>query len=170
MTDTATTDQEGALGHLRDAESRLSYLLPALVLDDPDAGREVANALESARAAISDLGVRPMPPRWPDAPEPAGAPGGPGAASCPTHGDHDHGEHERTGGDEHLVRQAAELVAGSGLGSTRILERKLSVGPDRAGWLMDELEALGVVGPAKGSETREVYMNLEGLEDVLPEG
>lgn len=211
-----------AIGHLRDAEGRLSYLLPALVLEDSDAGREVANALESARAAINDLGVRPMPPRWPDNPEHTEASGPPDPSSCPIHGDDTAGEQreerqqsacgdaaghldgmarhaeageepcqrcqpharayweareiirrrrsERQGEDEHLVRQAAELVAGSGLGSARILERKLSIGPDRAGWLIDELEALGVVGPAKGSEARDVYMDVKGLEDVFPEG
>ncbi len=51
---------------------------------------------------------------------------------------------------------AAALVISNQHGSTSMLQRKLQLGYNRAGRIMDQLEALGIVGEAKGSKPREV--------------
>lgn len=52
---------------------------------------------------------------------------------------------------------AAHLVVANQHGSTSMLQRKLQLGYNRAGRIMDQLESLGVVGEAQGSKPREVY-------------
>ncbi len=57
-----------------------------------------------------------------------------------------------------LFNQAAQSVVSSGQGSTSMIQRQFSIGYNRAGRLMDQLEKCGVVGPAKGSKPREVLI------------
>ncbi len=65
---------------------------------------------------------------------------------------------------DELFCEAAELVVGTQQGSTSMLQRKLQVGYSRAGRIMDQLEKAGIVGPARGSKPREVYIKM--LDDL----
>ncbi len=68
--------------------------------------------------------------------------------------------------DDPLVWEAAELVVSSRMGSTSNIQRRLKVGYARAGRILDQLEELGVVGPANGSKPREVYVDELELESL----
>lgn len=57
-----------------------------------------------------------------------------------------------------LFREAAEIVVSTQQGSASTLQRKLKLGYNRAGRLIDQLEAAGIVGPFKGSKAREVLI------------
>lgn len=60
-----------------------------------------------------------------------------------------------------LFNEAAQLIVQSGMGSTSLIQRRLKLGYNRAGRLMDQLEAAGIVGPSKGSKVREVLFKTE---------
>ena len=66
-----------------------------------------------------------------------------------------------------LLKKAAEIVVEEGYGSVSRLQRRLSIGHARAGKLMDALEAMGIVGPARGSKPREVLVSKEELKDFF---
>jgi S-DNA-T family DNA segregation ATPase FtsK/SpoIIIE len=70
-----------------------------------------------------------------------------------------------------LFRQAAEVCIQNQLGSTSLLQRRMSIGYGRAARIIDQLELAGVLGPANGSKPRDVLVGLEELDDVVgPEG
>jgi len=56
-----------------------------------------------------------------------------------------------------LFEEAARMVVASQQGSTSGIQRKFSIGYNRAGRIMDQLEAAGIVGPADGSKPRQVH-------------
>ncbi|MBP5454937.1 MAG: DNA translocase FtsK [Paludibacteraceae bacterium] len=67
-----------------------------------------------------------------------------------------------------MFDQAAELIVSEQLGSTSLIQRKFALGYNRAGRIMDQLEAAGIVGPARGSKPREVLVvDLFQLEGML---
>ena len=60
-----------------------------------------------------------------------------------------------------LFEEAARLIVQNQVGSTSLLQRRMKLGYNRAGRLMDQLEAAGVVGPNLGSKAREVIIKTE---------
>jgi S-DNA-T family DNA segregation ATPase FtsK/SpoIIIE len=69
---------------------------------------------------------------------------------------------------DELFDEAAKIIVMNQQGSTSLIQRKLSIGYNRAGRIVDQLEAAGIVGPSKGSKARDVYVNDEyTLENIL---
>jgi S-DNA-T family DNA segregation ATPase FtsK/SpoIIIE len=70
-----------------------------------------------------------------------------------------------------LFDEAARLLVIQQQGSTSLIQRKFAIGYNRAGRLMDQLEAAGIVGPFEGSKARQVLIqdeyNLERLLNSL---
>ncbi|MCU7550826.1 DNA translocase FtsK 4TM domain-containing protein [Chitinophagaceae bacterium LB-8] len=60
-----------------------------------------------------------------------------------------------------LFEEAARLIVQNQVGSTSLIQRRMKLGYNRAGRLMDQLEAAGVVGPNLGSKAREVMIKTE---------
>ncbi len=58
-----------------------------------------------------------------------------------------------------LFREAAEVIVTAQQGSASLLQRKLKLGYNRAGRIIDQMEAAGVVGPFEGSKARQVLIN-----------
>ena len=63
--------------------------------------------------------------------------------------------------DDALFEDAARLMVSSQSGSTSLLQRRMDLGYNRAGRLMDQLEACGIVGPSQGSKVRDVLVKTE---------
>jgi S-DNA-T family DNA segregation ATPase FtsK/SpoIIIE len=67
-----------------------------------------------------------------------------------------------------MFDDAARLVVQHQQGSTSLIQRKLSIGYNRAGRIIDQLEAAGIVGPFEGSKAREVLcLDIIALEQIL---
>jgi S-DNA-T family DNA segregation ATPase FtsK/SpoIIIE len=67
-----------------------------------------------------------------------------------------------------LFREAAEIIVTAQQGSASLLQRKLKLGYNRAGRLIDQLEAAGIVGPFEGSKARNVTItDLSALDQFF---
>jgi S-DNA-T family DNA segregation ATPase FtsK/SpoIIIE len=67
-----------------------------------------------------------------------------------------------------LFREAAEVIVTAQQGSASLLQRKLKLGYNRAGRLIDQLEAAGIVGSFEGSKARQVLVpDLVALDQLL---
>ena len=60
-----------------------------------------------------------------------------------------------------LFEDAARLIVQNQIGSTSLLQRRMKLGYNRAGRLMDQLEAAGIVGPNQGSKARDVLIKTD---------
>ena len=75
---------------------------------------------------------------------------------------------EEDGERDSLFEEAAHIVVQTQQGSTSMIQRKLKLGYNRAGRIIDQLEAAGIVGPFSGSKSREVKVTSEAaLEQIL---
>ena len=66
-----------------------------------------------------------------------------------------------------LFEEAARFIITSQTASTSSLQRRYSIGYNRAGKIMDQMEAAGIVGPAQGGKPRQVLMDSIQLEHIL---
>lgn len=66
-----------------------------------------------------------------------------------------------------LFDEVARLIVSSNTASTSSLQRRYSIGYNRAGKIMDQLEAAGIVGPAHGGKPRSVLVDAMTLESIL---
>ncbi len=67
-----------------------------------------------------------------------------------------------------MFREAAEVVVVAQQGSASLIQRKLKLGYNRAGRIIDQLEAAGIVGPFEGSKARQVLIpDMLSLEQLL---
>jgi S-DNA-T family DNA segregation ATPase FtsK/SpoIIIE len=58
-----------------------------------------------------------------------------------------------------LFREAAEVIVNAQQGSASLLQRKLKLGYNRAGRIIDQMEAAGIVGSFEGSKARQVLIS-----------
>ncbi len=87
------------------------------------------------------------------------------------------GDSDEGGGDidpdekDDLFDEAARIIVSHQQGSASLLQRKMKIGYNRAGRLVDQMEAAGIIGPFKGSKAREVIISdLVQLEQLLSKG
>ncbi|HPT43179.1 MAG TPA: DNA translocase FtsK, partial [Paludibacteraceae bacterium] len=67
-----------------------------------------------------------------------------------------------------MFEEAARLIVASQQGSTSMIQRKFSIGYNRAGRIADQLEVAGIIGPNEGSKARQVLVQTEyELEQIL---
>jgi S-DNA-T family DNA segregation ATPase FtsK/SpoIIIE len=69
-----------------------------------------------------------------------------------------------------LFEEAARLIVQNQVGSTSLIQRRMKLGYNRAGRLMDQLEFAGVVGPSQGSKARDVLIKSEMELDQYLQG
>lgn len=131
-------------------------------LSDEEIAQTVEHLKAQAGPGYDDSGMAPLAP----------AMGGSGSGAASAQGAEDADDATGAGGsdDDPLAWRAARLVVENQLGSTSMLQRQLKVGYARAGRVMDMLEEMGVVGPARGSKPRDVLIHeVEELDTLLGE-
>jgi len=74
---------------------------------------------------------------------------------------------EASGDEDALLTEAARLIVRAGYGSVSLLQRKMKIGYVRAARIVDQLEEKGIVGPAQGSNPRDVLVGLDELDRLL---
>lgn len=86
-----------------------------------------------------------------------------------TGGDGDMGEVDAAslGKKDPLLEEVARQVVMSGTASTSAVQRRYEIGYNRAGRIMDQLQAFGIVGPATGGKPRDVLVDSATLESIL---
>ncbi len=74
------------------------------------------------------------------------------------------------GDNDELLPKAIDIVMELGQASTSMIQRKLSVGYARAGRIMDQMEARGIVGPSEGSKPRSILLTREQYLELKNSG
>ena len=76
---------------------------------------------------------------------------------------------ESTAGErDPMFNEAARVIVSHQQGSASLLQRKLKLGYNRAGRIIDQMEEAGIVGPFEGSKARQVFISdLNSLENIL---
>ncbi|SEU07766.1 DNA segregation ATPase FtsK/SpoIIIE, S-DNA-T family [Salinibacillus kushneri] len=69
--------------------------------------------------------------------------------------------------EDDLLNEAIELVVEEGRASTSLLQRKMSIGYNRAARMIDRMEEVGLISAQNGSKPREVLMNREQVQETL---
>ncbi len=116
---------------------------------------EVGSLQRAQGAMVMDQEVEKIMNHWQEFKKTSVEVGAPWESLIESHGDED---------SDALVEQAIEVVKNAGKASASLLQRRLRVGYPRAARLIDELEDMGVVGPAVGSgKDREVL--IDGASD-----
>ena len=69
-----------------------------------------------------------------------------------------------------IFDEAARFVVSRQMGSTSSLQRQFGIGYNRAGKLMDQMEAAGIVGQVNGSKPRAILVDMTALESILGQG
>jgi len=84
-------------------------------------------------------------------------------------GDEDSGKSDIDMDDrDELFEDAARMIVNNQQGSTSLIQRKMKLGYNRAGRIIDQLEAVGIVGESKGSKARDVLISdIQTLEQLL---
>lgn len=83
-------------------------------------------------------------------------------------GDSKSGQDLSTMRKDALFEEAARLIVSSQMGSASFIQRKMEIGFARAGRIVDQLEAAGILGPNRGSKPRDVLIqDLMSLEELL---
>ena len=83
-------------------------------------------------------------------------------------GDNKSGQDLSTMKKDALFEEAARLIVSSQMGSASFIQRKMEIGFARAGRIVDQLEAAGILGPNRGSKPRDVLIqDLMSLEELL---
>ena len=83
-------------------------------------------------------------------------------------GDSKSGQDLSTMKKDALFDEAARLIVSSQMGSASFIQRKMEIGFARAGRIVDQLEAAGILGPNRGSKPRDVLIqDLMSLEELL---
>jgi S-DNA-T family DNA segregation ATPase FtsK/SpoIIIE len=95
--------------------------------------------------------------------------GYPHAFELPEYVDEKELEKKDIGGEKDpLFEEAAHVIVQTQQGSTSLLQRRMKLGYNRAGRLMDQLESAGIVGPNAGSKAREVLVKTDmELQEIL---
>ncbi len=74
---------------------------------------------------------------------------------------------EGEGGEDALLAEAARIIVRAGYGSVSLLQRKMKIGYVRAARIVDQLEEKGIVGPAQGSNPRDLLVGVDEVEQLV---
>ena len=79
----------------------------------------------------------------------------------------DEPEADDPGDSDELLSAAIEIVVDSGQASVSMIQRRLKVGYSRAGRIVDQMEARGIIGPHEGSKPRQVLITKQQYYEMM---